>query len=46
MSPALLGWWHDTAELNVYRPYLVAGTRSAGSSLDSPAPEEHSSSTG
>ncbi len=47
MSPAaLLGWWHDVDELNVYRPYLVAD---AGETLpdglgaiDSPAPEEGS----
>lgn len=52
MSPAaLLGWWHDTSELNVYRPYLVAdfdtlGPMEVPSSLvaiDSPAPDEGSS---
>ncbi|WP_374107649.1 SURF1 family protein [Microbacterium sp. F2E] len=55
MSPAaLLGRWHDVAELNVYRPYLVAETAEtagagAGESLpaglqpiDSPAPDEGS----
>ena len=51
MSPAaLLGRWHDVAELNVYRPYLVAETAGdAGESLpaglqpiDSPAPDEGS----
>lgn len=47
MSPAaLLGWWHDTAELDVYRPYLVADRASLGdlpaglTAIDSPAPEE------
>lgn len=47
MSPAaLLGWWHDTDALDVYRPYLVAdGGESlpAGlSAIDSPAPVEGS----
>lgn len=47
MSPAaLLGRWHDVAELNVYRPYLVAdGGESLPAGLvaiDSPAPDEGS----
>lgn len=51
MSPAaLLGWWHDTDELNVYRPYLVADfdtlapmpVPSALVAIDSPAPDEGS----
>ena len=47
MSPAaLLGWWHDTDGLNVYRPYLVAdGTDDLPAGLvaiDSPAPTEGS----
>ena len=47
MSPAaLLGWWHDTDGLNVYRPYLVAdGTADLPPGLvaiDSPAPTEGS----
>ena len=47
MSPAaLLGWWHDTDGLNVYRPYLVAdGTPDLPPGLvaiDSPAPTEGS----
>ena len=45
MSPAaLLGFWHDTADLNVYRPYLASGTPLGGlDTISSPAPEEHSS---
>jgi len=52
MSPAaLLGWWHDTAGLSVYRPYLVADAEGLGlpdvgtalAAIDSPAPEELSS---
>jgi surfeit locus 1 family protein len=52
MSPAaLLGWWHDTEGLSVYRPYLVADFDSLGLrtvpaelvAIDSPAPEELSS---
>lgn len=45
MSPAaLLGFWHDTAELNVYRPYLASATPLGGlDTISSPAPEEHSS---
>ncbi|ODT28444.1 MAG: hypothetical protein ABS63_04460 [Microbacterium sp. SCN 70-27] len=52
MSPAgLLGRWHDVAELNVYRPYLVADGVDAVAGLlkdtglvaiDSPAPSEGS----
>jgi len=47
MSPAaLLGWWHDTSGLNVYRPYLVADggeTLPEGlAAIDSPAPDEGS----
>lgn len=44
MSPAaLLGWWHDTDQLNVYRPYLVADGDALPDGLiaiDSPAPDE------
>ena len=49
MSPAaLLGWWHDTEELSVYRPYLVADVEGLGlpavdpqlAAIDSPAPTE------
>ncbi len=45
MSPAaLLGFWHDTAELDVYRPYLASGSPLGGlAAISSPAPEEHSS---
>ncbi len=52
MSPAaLLGWWHDTEGLSVYRPYLVADFDSTGLpeargtlvAIDSPAPTELSS---
>jgi len=45
MSPAaLLGFWHDTAELNVYRPYLASANPLGGlDTISSPAPEEHSS---
>jgi hypothetical protein len=47
MSPAaLLGWWHDTDELNVYRPYLVADGAATWPpglvAIDSPAPTEGS----
>ncbi|GLJ94373.1 hypothetical protein JOE64_000596 [Microbacterium dextranolyticum] len=52
MSPAaLLGMWHDTTDLNVYRPYLVAdgGDSLAGivaasglAGIDSPAPAQGS----
>ncbi len=52
MSPAgLLGRWHDVAELNVYRPYLVADGVDAVAGLlkdtglaaiDSPPPSEGS----
>ncbi|WP_197072107.1 SURF1 family protein [Microbacterium oxydans] len=42
MSPAtLLSRWHDTEELDVYRPYLASTTASAGLvDIDSPAPDE------
>ena len=45
MSPAaLLGFWHDTAELNVYRPFLTSTAPLGGlEAISSPAPEEHSS---
>lgn len=44
MSPAaLLSRWHDTAQLDVYRPYLASTTASAGLvDISSPAPEEMS----
>ncbi|MFT3798232.1 SURF1 family cytochrome oxidase biogenesis protein [Microbacterium sp.] len=44
MSPAaLLGWWHDVDDLNVYRAYLVSDEALAGlATIDSPAPEEQS----
>ena len=52
MSPAaLLGMWHDTTDLNVFRPYLVADGGdslpdliggSGLSAIDSPAPEQGS----
>ncbi|MEN2740473.1 SURF1 family cytochrome oxidase biogenesis protein [Microbacterium sp. X-17] len=40
MSPAaLLGRWHDTAGLSVYRPYLTAAAPLAGlTAISSPAP--------
>ncbi|MBS1673965.1 MAG: SURF1 family protein [Actinobacteria bacterium] len=45
MSPAaLLGFWHDTEKLNVYRPFLAAKAPLGGLvAISSPAPEEHSS---
>lgn len=44
MSPAaLLSRWHDTEQLDVYRPYLASTTASAGLvDIASPAPEEQS----
>lgn len=44
MSPAaLLSFWHDTDQLDVYRPYLAAIEASAGLvDIDSPAPNEMS----
>jgi surfeit locus 1 family protein len=44
MSPAmLLSRWHDTADLDVYRPYLASTTAMAGlEDISSPAPEEQS----
>ncbi|MDW4573965.1 SURF1 family cytochrome oxidase biogenesis protein [Microbacterium sp. M3] len=44
MSPAaLLGQWHDTEELNVYRPYLASESAAAGLvDISSPAPAEGS----
>lgn len=44
MSPAaLLSFWHDTDQLDVYRPYLAATEASAGLvDIDSPAPHEMS----
>lgn len=44
MSPAaLLSHWHDTADLDVYRPYLASTSASAGLiDISSPAPEEQS----
>lgn len=44
MSPAaLLGRWHDVAELSVYRPYLASTDAFAGlEAISSPAPEEGS----
>jgi len=42
MSPAaLLGWWHDTEGLAVYRPYLTAAEEFPGVTvISSPPPEE------
>lgn len=44
MSPAaLLSHWHDTDQLDVYRPYLASVTATAGlADIASPAPEEMS----
>lgn len=44
MSPAaLLSRWHDTAELNVYRPYLASATAPASLvDIASPAPSDGS----
>lgn len=44
MSPAmLLSRWHDTADLDVYRPYLASASALAGlTDIASPAPEEQS----
>lgn len=44
MSPAaLLSRWHDTEQLDVYRPYLASITAPAGlTDIDSPAPVEKS----
>lgn len=44
MSPAaLLSRWHDTEQLDVYRPYLASAQAPAGlEHIDSPAPEEKS----
>ena len=44
MSPAaLLGFWHDTNELNVYRPYLAAQKPLGGlDAISSPAPIQQS----
>lgn len=42
-TAALLSRWHDTAELDVYRPYLASTTARAGLiDISSPAPEEQS----
>jgi cytochrome oxidase assembly protein ShyY1 len=42
MSPAaLLSRWHDTEQLDVYRPYLASTTAVAGlTDISSPAPDE------
>jgi hypothetical protein len=44
MSPAaLLGFWHDIEQLDVYRPYLAASSAPAGLvDISSPAPDERS----
>ncbi|GAA4486155.1 SURF1 family protein [Microbacterium panaciterrae] len=44
MSPAaLLGFWHDTDELSVYRPYLAAQKPLGGlAAISSPAPVQQS----
>lgn len=40
-TAALLSRWHDTEQLDVYRPYLASTTASAGLvDIDSPAPDE------
>ncbi|MFK0401907.1 SURF1 family protein [Microbacterium sp. NPDC090225] len=42
-TAALLSVWHDTDQLDVYRPYLAATEASAGLvDIDSPAPNEMS----
>lgn len=42
-TAALLSRWHDTAQLDVYRPYLAASEATAGlTDISSPAPEEQS----
>lgn len=42
-TAALLSQWHDTDQLDVYRPYLASTTASAGlADIASPAPEEQS----
>jgi surfeit locus 1 family protein len=42
-TAALLSFWHDTDQLDVYRPYLAAIEASAGLvDIDSPAPNEMS----
>ncbi|SEC08976.1 Cytochrome oxidase assembly protein ShyY1 [Microbacterium hydrocarbonoxydans] len=42
-TAALLSQWHDTDQLDVYRPYLASTTASAGlTDIASPAPEEQS----
>lgn len=45
MSPAaLLSRWHDTAGLNVYRPYLTSAESFGGlDAISSPAPDDRSS---
>lgn len=42
-TAALLSRWHDTEELDVYRPFLASTTATAGLvDISSPAPEEQS----
>ncbi len=42
-TAALLGFWHDTEQLDVYRPYLAATTALGGlDDIASPAPAEQS----
>ena len=42
-TAALLSRWHDTEQLDVYRPYLASTTAMAGLvDISSPAPEEQS----
>jgi len=42
-TAALLSRWHDTDQLDVYRPYLASTTATAGlADIASPAPEEQS----
>ncbi len=42
-TAALLGFWHDTEELDVYRPYLASTTALGGlDDISSPAPAEQS----
>lgn len=42
-TAALLGFWHDTEELDVYRPYLASTTALGGlDDIASPAPAEQS----
>ncbi len=42
-TAALLSFWHDTDQLDVYRPFLASATATAGlDDIASPAPDEQS----